>query len=167
MKATLRELFCTRGSRPLLPVSKCLSTSLSQNAHIQVDRRAGYGNPCRNRIKPSKRLILKSSDKGGGKGREAIGCCHRQGVGGAGSGQQPVQRRAAKLPRCLLLKEEGDCGEGAEPAASDVSPCWRERSLGVSTCCPLPKLDPQGGGGTRKQERPQDHHHLQSLLQDK
>lgn len=65
-----------------------------------------------------------------------VGCCCGQGDGSAESGQQPVRKRAAKQPRCLLLKEEGNCTEGAEPAASDVSCCHTGRSLGVSAQCP-------------------------------
>ena len=62
-RATLRELLCTWVLRPLLPLLKCLSTSLSQKTHVRTSRpmlhrHARYYNPCRKRIKPSKRLIL-------------------------------------------------------------------------------------------------------------
>lgn len=165
------KLLHTGVLRPLLPIIKCLSTSLNRKTPVQVD--TCCTGMCviaihTKRIKPSKKANCHSSgDQGVGKGREATGCCSGQGVGSMASGQQLARKGAAKQPRCLLLKEGGDCREGVEPAASDVSCCWRERSWGVSAQCPLPTLCQQGGEGTRKLETPQDRHHLQSLLQGK
>lgn len=79
----------------------------------------------------------------------------------AGSGAA-VQRSAAKQPRCLLLKEEGNRREGAEPAASYVLRCQKGSPWDFQYAA-LPQARPVRGREHGKQEGPQDHHHLQSL----
>lgn len=142
---------------PLLAVLNCIATSQSPNPQVQVDAclhnmhvTAIHAEP---ELQPHDRLILvKAATKELARGQELWGAAMGEGVVVLGLGQQLVQSGTAKQPRCLLPQEEGDCGEGMEPAASHVSPCRMERSLGFSAHCPLPRQGLRGGGGHRKAE---------------
>lgn len=104
-------------------------------------------------LQPHDRLILvKAATKELARGRELWGAAMGEGVAVLGLGQQLVQSGPAKQPRCLLPQEEGDCGEGTEPAASRLA-LSDEKVPGIFSTLPPPQARPERGRRAQKSRR--------------
>lgn len=143
----------------------------SKNTHTSrrmLHRHAPYCNPRRNTSKLSKRLILikvvtEEWARGGRLWGAPVGTglAVRGQVSSRCGGQQPSS------PDASHWRGKGTAGKEQSQLPQMSGATRGEGPWVFQHNAPLPKLGQQGGEGTRKQERPQDHRHLQSLLQGK